>query len=298
MWKAIGTTLTCARSWLRSIGRSKRRFGIGYRMRMGTEQEFRSQESEVRMKTAPIVAGRARISGVVLTFIVMMAALPVSAREEVKRDFQKTVPLPAGRGLKIDSSLTNINVRAQAKNEATVIGVIHCSADRADDARAFCNQIQIRVEESSTGATVRVENPRNQNLRNLGWSINLDITMPESAPLEVRNRFGGVSVQGAHGGAFINNTNGNIYVAQARGKQRIENQFGNVEVQSSDGDVSINNGNGWVRVSDVTGAEEIGNRFGDVRVTNSGKSLIVRANNGKVEAEHVGGLANITTSFG
>jgi len=233
-----------------------------------------------------------------LVSLALPLALPAFAREDVRRDFQKTAPLPAGRSLKIDNSLGNVTVRAQAKNEVTVIGAIHCSANTAAEAKRWCDQIQIRFDESGSGITVRTEYPNHHNTNNLGWSVNLDIAMPENAPLEVRNRFGGVTVQGTHAGAWINNRNGNIYVANARGKQRIENEFGNVEVQSGDGDLNLTNGNGWVRATDITGIAEIANRFGDVRVTNVAKSLAVRAANSKVDVEHTGGPATITTSFG
>jgi hypothetical protein len=233
-----------------------------------------------------------------ISFLLICCGCAAWPREEVRRDFQKTLPLVAGRNLKVENSLGNVNIRAQAKNDVTVIGAIRCSADTAVEARSWCDQIQIRVEESGAGITVRTDYPSHHNTRNLGWSVNLDIAAPEGAPLDVRNRFGGVTIQGAHAGAAINNTNGNIYVANARGSQRVENRFGNVEVQSCDGDLAVNNTNGWVRATDVTGASEIANRFGDIRVANAGKGLTVRAGNSKVDVERVGGTVNVTTSFG
>ena len=232
------------------------------------------------------------------SLLLFCGVLSAGPREEVRRDFQKTAALPAGRRLSVDSSLGNVNIRAQSKNEVTVIGAIRCSADTAAEARSWCDQIEIRVDESGAGITVRTQYPNHRNTHNLGWSVNLDIAMPEGAPLDVRNRFGGVTVQGARAGTDINNSNGNIYLANTRGNGRIQNAFGNVEVQTCDGDLSVTNGNGWVRVTDVTGSAEIGNRFGDVRVINTGKWLTVRGGNSKVEAERVGGSVNITSSFG
>ncbi|HTS65497.1 MAG TPA: hypothetical protein VMH28_25925 [Candidatus Acidoferrales bacterium] len=233
-----------------------------------------------------------------ISALAICCAAPAWAREEVRRDFQKTAPLAAGRRLSVDSSLGNVNIRAQNKNELTVIGAIRCSADTAAEAQSWCGQIQIRVDESSAGITVRTQYPNHGNTHNLGWSVNLDIAMPEGAPLDVRNRFGGVTVQGTRAGAEINNSNGNIYLANSRGAARIQNAFGNVEVQTCDGDLAVTNGNGWVRATDVTGSAEIGNRFGEVRVTNAGKWLTVRAGNSKVDVEHATGPVNITTSFG
>jgi hypothetical protein len=233
-----------------------------------------------------------------ISFLLICCGSAAWPREEVRRDFQKTLPLPAGRSLRVENSLGSVNVRAQAKGEATIVAAIHCSADTAAEARSWCDQIQIRVDESGSGISVRTDYPNHYNTHNLGWSVNLDIAAPEGAPLDIRNRFGGVNVQGAHAGTAINNTNGNIYVANSRGTQRVENRFGNVEVQGCDGDLTVNNTNGWVRASDVTGASDIANRFGDIRVTNPAKALIVRAGNSRVDVERAGGTVNVTTSFG
>ena len=219
------------------------------------------------------------------------------AREEVKRDFQKTAALPAGRTLRVEHSLGSVTVRTQAKAEVGVQAAIRCSAESAETARRYCDQIQIRVEENGAGVIIRTDYPRNQT-RNLSYSANLEIQMPETAPLELRNRFGAVSVQKLRAPASINNANGNVLLMQGSGGQRIENSFGNVEIVTNEGDLTVVNANGWVRAGDVSGAADIANRFGEVRASNIGKTLTVHASNSKVDVEHVGGIANITTTFG
>ena len=231
----------------------------------------------------------------VLSLCALAGAWP--AREEVKRDFQKTAALPAGHSLRVEHSQGSVTIRTQARNEVAVQAAIRCSADNAETARRYCDQIQIRVEENGSGVIVRTDYPRNET-RNLSYSANLEIQMPETAPLELRNRFGHVAVHKLRAPAAINNSNGNVLFMQTAGRQRIENSFGNVEVVTNDGDVTIINGNGWVRAGEITGAAEITNRFGEVRASNIGKTLIVHGGNSKVDVEHVGGAATITTTFG
>ena len=231
----------------------------------------------------------------VLSLCAVAAASP--AREEVKRDFQKTAALPAGRSLRVEHSLGSVTIRTQPKNEVAVQGAIRCSADNVETARRFCDQIQIRVEENGAGVNIRTEYPRNET-RNLSFSANLEIQIPETAPLDLRNRFGHVAVHKLRAPASINNSNGNVLFMQTAGRQRIENSFGNVEVITNDGDLTIVNGNGWVRASEITGAAEITNRFGEIRASTIGKTLIVHGGNSKVDIEHVNGIANISNTFG
>ncbi len=235
------------------------------------------------------------------TLLIFCCAIAACAREEVQRDFQKTTALPAGRTLRVVHSLGNVTVHTQAKGELSIQAAMRCSADRADNLRSFCDQIQIRVDESPTGVVVRTEYPRGEAFggrRNVSYSANLDITMPETTPLELRNRFGAVTVQGLHAAARIDNGNGRVTFLNGRGRQRIDNSFGDVEVRTNDGDVAVVNTNGRVTASDITGALEIGDRFGDVRASNVGRGLTIRSGNGKVDVEHVAGIVQISDSFG
>jgi hypothetical protein len=197
-----------------------------------------------------------------------------AARQEVTRDFQKTAALGGGRSFRIEHSLGSVSIHTQAKGEVEIRASIKCSADNAAEAQRRCDQIKIVVEESSTGVWVRTEYPHEDLFgghRNLSYSVNYDITMPETAPLEVRNRFGAVSVSNLHAAGTINNSNGQVSFSGGSGRQRIENSFGQVNVAGNGGDVTVVNANGQVDASDVTGALDIRDRFGAVRVTNAGK---------------------------
>ena len=237
--------------------------------------------------------------GTNLLIPICATALCVAApRDEYKRDFQKTAALPGGRSLRVEHSLGSVNVHTQAKNEVNVSAVIQCSADTQSEAKTFCDQIQIRVDESASGVTVRTDYPKTWSRRNLGYSVNLDIAMPQTAPLELRNRFGNVTVQNLYAAGSVNNSNGNVVVTGARGRQRVENAFGDIEVFSNEGDVVISGQNGKLRATDINGAAELSNRFGDVRAVNITRGLTLRGNNMRVDVERIGGVADISNSFG
>src|SRR5690348_4503279 len=150
MWPRIGTTRTYERNWPRFIRKSKRLYRNGCGMRAG-----------------------------IISFLLTICALG-APREEYKRDFQKTAMLPGGRMLRIEHSLGPVNVHTQGKGEVSVSAVIRCSAQNANAARSFCDSIQIRVEESSGGITIRTEYPKTSSNNNLGYSVNMDVVMPET----------------------------------------------------------------------------------------------------------------------
>lgn len=220
------------------------------------------------------------------------------AREEHKKDFLKTAALPAGGSFRVDHSLGSIAIRTHASPQAAIRAVIRCSAPAADQARDCADGIQIAVEESASGVSVRTIYPRHEGRSRLSFGVNYDIALPETAPLDVRNRFGNVSVSNLKAAAEINNANGRVTFLNGRGKQRITNAFGDVEVRTNEGDLNVNNQNGKVSVSDITGFVDIANRFGSIDIANAGKGLSVRANNTEVKAVRAGGTVSISNSFG
>jgi DUF4097 and DUF4098 domain-containing protein YvlB len=228
--------------------------------------------------------------------LILFCALTALAREEYKRDFQKTVPLAAGKTFRIDHRMGNIDIRSQPGSQASIHAVIRTSAGSAEEARRLAESIQISVDQSAGGVSVRTTYPSNWN--NVSYGVDYDITLPETAPLDVRNRFGGITVDGAHAGASINNANGRVGVSRGRGRLEVENAFGSVDVRGNDGDVLVRGGNGAVTVADVTGTADITNRFGSIQVRNAGRGLTIHSNNGGIEATNVGGATNIANSFG
>jgi hypothetical protein len=229
--------------------------------------------------------------------LICCCAMSAFAREEYRRDFLKTVPLTGGRSFRIENSNGNINIHTQARNDVEIRAAIRCSAETAAEARNFCDQIQIMVQETG-GVFVRTDYPKMWNHRNLGYGVDYDVTMPETAQLVARNRFGNISGANLHAGSVINNGNGRVYFSGGRGRVEIENSFGDVEVRTNDGDVAVRNGNGAVTATDIAGTTDITNRFGRVRVTNAGRGVTIHSNNGQIEVSGVGGSASIENSFG
>jgi DUF4097 and DUF4098 domain-containing protein YvlB len=247
-----------------------------------------------------------------LTFGVALLAVtacvgPAGAREEYTREFRKTVPLASGGTFRIDHSLGNITIRAQAKNDIEIRAIIRCSADTTADARSYADQVQIRVDEGGGAIAVRTVYPEYNRgggfwnwfwNRNISFGADYDIVVPETAPVEVHNRFGWVSGEGLHTGAVVINANGQVNLTGGRGRQRIENRFGEVEVRGNDGDVTVRNANGGVVASDITGTLEISDRFGEVRISNAARGATVDSQNGNIGIDNAGGTVSVANSFG
>lgn len=224
-------------------------------------------------------------------------AFTAQAREEYKREFTRTVTLAAGHSFRIENSLGTVVIHTQPNGQASIRAVIQCSAPTAEEARRCADRIQVAIDQGGGNLSVRTEFPSFHE-NNTGFSVSYDLTVPEAAPIEVRNRFGNVSLTGPHAAAAIVNGNGNVSMSMGRGHQQIENSFGNVELRGNDGDAIVRNTNGDVTAVDISGPLDIADRFGKVHVSNAGRGLTIHSNNGQIEATLVGGVATITNSFG
>ncbi len=226
--------------------------------------------------------------------LICCCAVTAFAREDYRRDFRKTIPLGGGRNFRIDNSLGNVTVRTHNRGEVEVQATIRCSANTSTEAKNICDQIQILTDSNS----VRTQYPNHFNTRNISYGVDYEIAVPETSPLELRNRFGSVAVTGLHAPATLFNNNGPVYYSGGRGRLQVENSFGNVEVRSNDGDLNIRNNNGAVTTVDITGTLEVTDRFGNIRVTNASRGVTIRSNNGQIEVNNAGGVTNISNSFG
>src|ERR1017187_4353288 len=119
-------------------------------------------------------ANRIRALISLATLTVMASAAAVPPREEVSRDFQNSVPLAAGRTLRVEHSQGSVVIHTHARAEVEVHAAIKCSSERAADARAVCDRIQVSVDETGSGVSVRTDVPKSSSfpwLHSFSWSV-------------------------------------------------------------------------------------------------------------------------------
>ena len=243
--------------------------------------------------------------GSLVVFGLVFAALPAAARsprEEVVRSFDKTVPLASGSRLTVEHKNGDLRIRTHRAAEVRVSAKIHGSSSDEPEIRKFLDGITIAVESSATGVSVRTTYPDKSwhfaGTGHVSYSVDYEIVMPESSPLEVRSRFGDVSVEGLKAAADIHDANGKISLRDGRGAQRLENAFGAIDVASVVGDVTATNANGAVSASDIEGALEVRNRFGRVLAVRIAKGARIVNGNGEVQVTDSGGEVNVENAFG
>jgi hypothetical protein len=245
-----------------------------------------------------------------LILLLSVAALGAApAREEVSKDFSKKVTLTPGHRIGIDSKNGDTVIRGGTGNEASIWAFIRVSASERDIAERFANGIVIDVLQGATDLRVQVRYPERSHSTggflerifggpNLGYSVRLELSLPEASPLQVRHAFGRLEVDDMKAGANLVNSNGDVIVRRARGTHRVETQFGRMQLDRIAGDVSLTNNNGDVNVSEITGNVTARGKFGAMELVRISGTVDVQNDNQSVTASDIGGRTVIGSSFG
>jgi hypothetical protein len=231
-----------------------------------------------------------RISNLVAAALV---ALTASYGQAYEQSIDRTMTFRGGR-VTIDHRFGSVEVRTTGGNQVTVHAVVHASDPD------FGRQIEVITEALDGGVSIRTSYPEGHiHMRNghFSYSVDLNVTIPERAPLSLKNRFGSVEVTGLRTASEIVNGQGSITFRDSSGAQRIENSFGSITIDNSRGNLSVQNANGSVHAQQVEGNLTVANRFASVSVLNVSRDVTIRNSNGSVELRSVGGSANITNSF-
>lgn len=257
-------------------------------------------------------------------------------QDTVTRDFNKTVTLNPGQSVRIEHKFGEIKVHGESGRDVKIYASIRAQASSHDEAQSFADKIQIIVEQTSTGVSIRTVYPDEKGWfhisKHSSWSVSYDIGMPEDAPLNARNSYGSVEVTrvrgaldiengfgsltvrdvgpahltnsfgsieltGASGNSIVNNKNSSVQVSDVKGTLDAQNRFGSITVRSIQGAVTINGGNGAVTLSDAPSAT-VTTSFGGVDTRNIRGDLSIHDNNGNVDVSTIGGSLDITDSFG
>ncbi len=230
------------------------------------------------------------------------APQPNGPQEEVKHSFDRRCLCRPANRCASSIRLGSITVRTHSSRDVHVLASIRVAAASHDDAENFANQIQIHVEPSSSGLLVRTDYPEQNNSwwnhRNISFSVEYEIEMPEDAPLTIRNSFGNVSVYGLKAATDIDNKQGTVTVHDGKGNQLLRDSFGAVELINNDGDADVGTNNGSVQVSQIHGALTVNDRFGSVNAGNITRTVSINNSNGTVEVHQAGGPSTIRNSFG
>jgi hypothetical protein len=218
-----------------------------------------------------------------------------SDEDHYEQKFSKDLRVGSGGGrVTIDHRFGDLNVRTQSGNTVSVRATIRSSDPDIG------KEIRIVATEEAGGVSVKTIFPE-VHIRHghISYSVDMTVTIPANSPLTAKNQFGETDVRGLRASSIIDNRQGSITFADARGTSHsISNAFGGIDVDDVESDLTVNNNNGSITVNNVRGRLAITNRFGSVTVDDAKRDVTIGNANGSVTALDIGGTLKVTNAFG
>src|SRR5688572_8294848 len=238
-----------------------------------------------------------RVSLAILALLVLCFVMPAFAEDDDESRFELKYSKDlsySGGNVRIDHRFGDLNIRTHGSSKVSV------RADIRSSDPDLGKQIRIIAQEEGGGVSIRTVFPE-VHIRHghLSYSVDMTVTIPQNAPLTAKNQFGATDVRGLHASSTIENKQGAIEFADARGGQHtITNAFGAIEVTDVSGNTTITNSNGAISVKNAGGNLTVTNRFGAVTVDDAKHAVTINNANGAVSAFDIGGALKVTNSFG
>jgi DUF4097 and DUF4098 domain-containing protein YvlB len=223
--------------------------------------------------------------------LALLAGAAFAADDRYESVVDRTVAYSGGR-VSIEQRFGNVDIHTSRGNDVVVKGTIRSSSAEVG------RRIRVDVTSGPSGVLVRTVIPQISHRGELSFSVDLDVSVPDEAPLTVSNHFGSINAIGLRAASELVNRQGSIFLRDSSGKQRLENTFGSITIEGANGSIDATNANGAIKAIRVGGNLAAANRFGSVTILGAKGSVSVRNTNGEVELEDVGGNASVINDFG
>jgi hypothetical protein len=221
--------------------------------------------------------------------VAMLVTAPLIAEDRTEQNLSGTVDYHGGL-VTVEHAFGRITVHTWPRNEVNARA--HIRSSDPDLSKSF----GFTVDGGSNGVVIRAMGPSHTHGDDISYSADVDVSIPERAPLKLHSRFGSVQVTGLRAPADIVNSQGSVEVHDIQGG-RVENRFGSITIGGSDGDLTVQNANGSIAITDVQGQLTVANRFASVVVDRVGGGLSISNTNGSVNATDIKGPTSINTTF-
>ncbi len=222
--------------------------------------------------------------------VAMLLTAPLIAEDRTEQTLSETVDYHGGM-VTVEHGFGRVSVHTWPRNEVSARA--HIRSSDPD----FIRNFGFTVDSGSNGVVIHAMYPAiHTHGEDISYSADVELSIPERAPLKLRSRFGSVQVSGLRAPAEIVNSQGSVEVHDIRGG-RVENRFGSIIIGGSDGDLTVQNANGSIAITDVQGQLTVANRFASVSVDRVGGGLSISNTNGSVNATDIKGPTSISTTF-
>jgi len=230
-------------------------------------------------------------------------------------DTEERRALEPGTALLIENAFGAVVVSGGAADEVGVKLRTRVYAPDRDKARAFADQVELRLDEADGRLTVATNRDSlgSGSRRTPGFETELELVVPAGTEVEVRSHHSRVELSDV-AAAVVSASYEPVSVARVSGSVGLKTRQGTVKVDSVGGDLDLEARHGDVSIGDVAGAARLDvqhgavrarglaslklkHRYGDLEASEITGDLEVDGSHAGVKAREVSGRARVETSY-
>lgn len=192
------------------------------------------------------------------------------------KEVELPLSIPAGKTLKIENPCGDITVRAGSPGQVHARATF--KAATADEAKEKAANYVLMIEEGEHAVVIRQPDMS-------GLEVDLEITAPAEAPLEIRTASGDISVADMKAGVRISGKSGDMALKSIEGPIEVSSASGDITIEDAiTPSLSMDGKSGDITMRRVRGNANVRTASGDVRIENGdSRTLSVECVSGDCE---------------
>ncbi|NOZ87895.1 MAG: DUF4097 domain-containing protein [Deltaproteobacteria bacterium] len=184
---------------------------------------------------------------ITMVLLVFAAGCSQSGGSTIIHKVKERRSFPRGASLSVTNTNGRLSVTGLKNSNA-----LELKHEKRSTAKTYVEAADLRdtsklaVNVADKAVTLEVKDP----VLGPGQSLehNIDLTIPEETPVEIRQANGPVSIKHIHGDISIDSSNGRIVVDDVGGMVKVHSSNGSIAVTGLSGGVSLDLSNGSVKV--------------------------------------------------
>ena len=233
-----------------------------------------------------------------LLYVVIVGLFFVTSAYSQKetKTVSKTIKPYSGKSFSLKNFFGEVIITGTDKNEVSIVAKI---SSKRGDAKKIVNDIDIRIDESSSSIDVETIIPkyltkdRKDDNTEYNYNIDYTISLPKKTSLKIDNSFCTTDIKDISSKVDVKNTFGKLVLKNIGGGLDIISEFGEMKINDVSGNISISNEFGTGKVKNITGNIEVKSNFGDISIENvKGNINIKESDFSNVSTKNVSGTVN------
>ena len=183
--------------------------------------------------------------------VFLVAGLSLQAKEKFTSTFKKEFDVNRDATVEIDNSFGDVQCYTWNENKVKIEVFVEVLANDERAANKVFDRIDVEIEGNSSRVSQNTD-VNNVKGKNVKFSINVNVYLPETLNLDFRNRFG------------------NTYIGTVQGKAKLNQSFGTmqaVELMNEDNDIKVQHGSLQI---DVVKEADINIQHSDLTIEKAG----------------------------